>query len=143
FNRSHNTCGVRGFMKTPYCTIAILIGLISFLIITPSSRSQTDVLPSQALRTRLQPIIHGILAAWDKFDVVCLGEDHGSKNDSDLRITLVEHPDFIRKVNVVMIEFADSAQQKILDRFALDGEEMFGDQLQQVWGGSNGKPVGD
>ncbi len=48
--------------------------------------------PNEATKGRLQNIVKGILAAWDKADVVCLGEDHGSKNDSDLRITLIEHP---------------------------------------------------
>jgi hypothetical protein len=130
-------------MKRSYRTIIILIGLIGFLIITPSSRTQTDVLPNQAIKTRLQPIIKGILAAWDKFDVVCLGEDHASKNDSDLRITLVEHPDFIKKVSVVMVEFANNVHQDLLDRFALDGEDIPHEQLRQAWAGMSSTPLWD
>ena len=113
-------------------TIGILIALGAFLTI-PSSPAQTEVLPNQTTKTRLQPIVKGILAAWDKFDVVCLGEDHASKNDSDLRITLVEHPDFIRKVKVVMVEWANNAHQGLLDRFALDGEDIPREQLREVW----------
>ena len=76
--------------------------------------------PNEATKTRLQTIVKGILAAWDKADVICLGEDHGSKNDSDLRIALVEHPDFVRKVNVIIVECANVEHQDILDRFALE-----------------------
>ena len=46
-------------MRTSYRTISILIGLIGFLIITPSSRTQTDVLPNhisaQAICSRFDP----------------------------------------------------------------------------------------
>jgi hypothetical protein len=84
--------------------LLVAIATISMLAFAASSsHSQGDFKPSDAVRTRLQPIVTGILNAWDKADLICLGEDHGSKNDSDLRIALVEHPDFIRRVKVVMI----------------------------------------
>jgi uncharacterized iron-regulated protein len=91
----------------------------------------------------LQVIVKGILAAWDKADVVCLGEDHGSKNDSDLRITLVEHPDFVRKVKIIMVESANVAHQDVLDRFIVDGEDMAREKLQSVWADANGHEVWD
>jgi uncharacterized iron-regulated protein len=68
--------------------------------------------------------VKGILAAWGKADVVCLGEDHGSKNDSDLRIALVEDPDFARKVRLIMIESASVTRQDLLDRFILEGGDL-------------------
>src|SRR5881392_1832659 len=94
--------------------------------------------PNEATKTRLQTIVKGILMAWDKFDVVCLGEDHGSKNDSDLRIALVEDPGFARKVRVIMIESANVAHQDVLDRFVLDGEELLREKLSVVWRDTNG-----
>jgi hypothetical protein len=105
------------------------------------SQTQTDVLPTEATKARLQPIVKGIVAAWDKADVVCLGEDHGGKNDSDLRITLVEHPEFIRKVKVIMVESANVAHQDLLDRFILEGEEMSREKLRIVWSDANGAEV--
>jgi hypothetical protein len=89
--------------------------------------------PNEATKVRLQGIVKGILAAWDKADVVCLGEDHGRKNDSDLRIALIEHPDFIRRVNVIIVEFANTNHQDILDRLALEGEDIPRDKLSLVW----------
>ena len=67
--------------------------------------------PDKATRTRLSKVVDGIVSAWDKFDVVCLGEGHGVKADSDLRIMVVQHPDFARKVNVIMVESADINRQ--------------------------------
>ena len=97
--------------------------------------------PNEAAKARLRNIVEGILTAWDKADVVCLGEDHGSKNDSDLRIVLIEHPDFVRKVNAIIVEFADSIHQDILDRLALEGEDIPREQLRVVWKDTSGKAV--
>jgi len=121
-------------------TIGILT--LSMLLITvPSSQTQMQAVPNEATKNQLQPIVKEILAAWANFDVVCLGEDHGSKNDSDLRIALIEHPDFIRKVNVIMVEFAGFAHQDVLDRLVLEGQDIPRDQLSQVWTGSSGTDV--
>lgn len=97
--------------------------------------------PGDATRVRLQGIVKGILAAWDKADVVCLGEDHGGKTDSDLRITLIDHPDFLRKVNVIIVEFANTRHQDILDRLALEGEDIPRNELSVVWRGIGGTDV--
>jgi len=86
-------------------------------------------------------IIKEILAQWNKSDVVCLGEGHGSERDSALRIALIEHPDFIGTVNAVMVEFADSRQQELLDRFAIDGEDMPRDKLRLAWSSTSGSEV--
>jgi hypothetical protein len=128
-------------MKLSYSTIAFAIALSSLLIPSSSTQVQNRVAPNESTKARLQPIVNAILSAWDKYDVVCLGEDHGSKNDSDLRITLVEHPDFLRRVKVIMVEFANTAHQDILDRLILDGQDVPRDQLRQIWIGSSGTPV--
>ncbi len=105
---------------------------------TQASASAVD---DPAARSRLQDIVKEILTAWDKFDVVCLGEDHGRKNDSDLRLALIEHPDFVRKVNAIIVEFADSVHQDILDRLALEGEDIPREKLRAVWKDTSGNEV--
>ena len=123
--------------------IAVTLISLAFVWLTAENH-QAQVLssdPENATKTRLQPIVEGILSAWDKFDVVCLGEDHGGKNDSDLRITLVQHSDFIRKVKVIMVESANVAHQDILDRFILEGEDMSREKLRAVWSDANGAEV--
>jgi hypothetical protein len=127
--------------KTRFLAAAGAISMLCFA--APLSQSQSSFTPTEISRTRLQPIVKGILAAWDKADLVCLGEDHGSKNDSDLRIALVEHPDFLRTVKVIMIESANVAHQDILDRFVLDGEDMSREKLRAVWGDADGHEVWD
>lgn len=94
-----------------------------------------------AAKARLHGIVKGILSAWDRADVVCLGEAHGGQNDSDLRIAVVEHPDFIRKVNIIIVECANVAHQDIMDRFILEGEEMSREKLRAVWSDANGADV--
>lgn len=106
------------------------------------AQTQASVVePNGAAKARLRNIVKGILAAWDKADVVCLGEDHGSKNDSDLRIALIEDPDFVRRANVIIVEFADSVHQDLLDRLALEGEDIPREQLRAVWKDTSGKAV--
>lgn len=129
--------------------IVIVLGTVAFagsFLGKPQSgalaQTQPSVVePNQAAKARLLNIVKGILAAWDKADVVCLGEDHGSKNDSDLRIALIEHPDFVRKVNAIIVEFADVIHQDILDRLALEGEDIPREQLRVVWKNTSGKAV--
>jgi hypothetical protein len=77
-------------------------------------------------------IVRTLIAAFDQADIVALGEDHGEKLDSDLRIALLRHPDFARKVRFIVVEFASTAQQPTLDRY-IRGEEVPISELQQVW----------
>lgn len=111
------------------------------LSLTTVQPQSSAVRPDEATKARLQSVVKGILAAWDKADVVCLGEDHGSKNDSDLRIAVIEHPDFIRKVNVIMVEFADSLHQDLLDQLVIEGEDIPRERLRAVWKDTSGKAV--
>jgi hypothetical protein len=46
----------------------------------------------------LDGIVRSLIAAFDRVDIVALGEDHGEKLDSDVRMALVRHPDFAKKV---------------------------------------------
>jgi hypothetical protein len=90
---------------------------------------------------RYQPLVEGILAAWSSADVVCLGENHGRKYDSDLRIALVRHPRFPRVVRIIVVESANPADQDLLDRFILEGAPMTRDELAPVWRDASGAEV--
>jgi len=87
------------------------------------------------------PVVNGILSAWDSADVVCLGEDHGRRHDSDLRLALVRHPKFPSVVAVVVIEMANNAHQALLDKFVLDGAVMSRDEIAPVWRDALGAEV--
>jgi hypothetical protein len=77
-------------------------------------------------------IAQTLISAFDQADIVALGEDHGRKLDSDLRIAVVRHPDFARKVRSIVVEFGSTTEQSILDRYTR-GENVSRAQLEQVW----------
>jgi len=80
--------------------------------------------------------IHGIvqtlISVFDQADIVALGEAHGRRADSDLRIALVRHPDFAKKVRSIVVEFGSTTEQSTLDRY-IRGENVSRAQLEQVW----------
>src|SRR5215470_10020846 len=77
-------------------------------------------------------IVRALIAAFDHFDIVALGEAHQRKLDSDLRIAVVRHPDFAKKVRSIVVEFASTTEQPTLDRY-IRGENVSSAQLAQVW----------
>src|SRR3990172_8691978 len=132
--------GFKEVIVVTLLAIAVIPGTMAFAgtisdnpenrVIAESKISEVE--PTDAVKSRLHNIVMGILTAWDNADVVCLGEDHGSKNDSDLRIALIEHPDFVRKIKLIIVEFADSLHQDLLDRFALEGEDIPHEKLRAI-----------
>jgi len=81
----------------------------------------------------LDGIVRTLISAFDQADIVALGEWHGRiRLDSDLRIALVRHPDFAKKVRSIMVEFGSTTEQSTLDRY-IRGENVSPAQLAQVW----------
>jgi heme-binding uptake protein ChaN (Tiki superfamily) len=73
-----------------------------------------------------------LVSAFDQADIVALGETHVWRVDTDLRIAMVRHPDFAKKVRFIVVEFASTTQQATLDRY-IRGENVSKAQLMQVW----------
>jgi len=46
----------------------------------------------------IDAIARALIAVFDHVDIVALGEAHFRRVDSDLRIALIRHPDFEKKV---------------------------------------------
>lgn len=80
----------------------------------------------------IDQIVQTLIAAFEQADIVALGEVHGQQVDSDVRIALVRHPEFARKVRFIVVEFASTAQQPTLDRY-IDGGEVSRAELAKVW----------
>ncbi len=95
-----------------------------------SAALATFHLPNEA--AGFSEIVQTLLSVFDQTDVVALGEAHRRKPDSDLRIALVRHPDFARKVRFIEVEFASTTEQATLDRY-IRGENVSTAQLAQVW----------
>ena len=87
-----------------------------------------------AVQSRSQSAtIQGLLAVFDEFDVVALSEG-GHQNDiaSDFRVELIHHPEFANVVDDIVVEFANSRYQDILDRYMEGGDVPLG-ELRKVW----------
>src|ERR1051325_9204410 len=87
-------------------------------------------LPDEA--AGLDGIVRTLISVFDQADIVALGEAHMRRADSDLRIALVRHPDFAKKVRSIVVEFASTTEQSTLDRY-IRGENISPAQLAQVW----------
>jgi hypothetical protein len=87
-------------------------------------------LPDEA--AGLDGIARSLISAFDQVDIVALGEAHGRKLDSDLRIAVVRHPDFAKNVRSIVVEFGSTSEQSTLDRY-IRGENISPAQLAQVW----------
>jgi hypothetical protein len=109
--------------------VMIFIGLLAA---TSVMAAQTASVQLPAETAGLDQVVRTLIAAFDHVDVIALGEDHGQRRDSDLRIALVRHPDFARKVRAVVVEFGSITEQATLDRY-IRGETVPRSQLEQVW----------
>jgi hypothetical protein len=89
----------------------------------------------------LDGIVPTLISAFDQADIVALGEAHRRKLDSDLRIALVRHPDFAKKVLSIVVEFGSTTEQSTLDRY-IRGENISPAQLAQVWKTTTQAPNG-
>jgi hypothetical protein len=113
----------------------VLAGLANLSAIraqSPQSASPPRMrLPDEA--AGLDAIVRTLIAAFDQADIVALGEWHGRiRLDSDLRIALVRHPDFAKKVRSIVIECGSVTAQAILDRY-IRGENVPRVQLERAW----------
>jgi hypothetical protein len=76
--------------------------------------------------------VRAILSAFDRVNLVGLGERHGSVEDLQFRLKLIRDPRFARVVDDIVVEFANPLHQAILDKF-VNGEEVSRDELSKVW----------
>jgi hypothetical protein len=111
---------------------AILVSLVSLLRAqSPTVVPRPNVrLPDEA--AGLDAVVRALIGAFDQADIVALGEAHMRKVDSDLRIALVRHPDFAKKVRSVVIECGSVTEQATLDRYTR-GENVPRAELERVW----------
>jgi len=83
--------------------------------------------------TGVDAIAQTLIAVFDRVDILALGETHGRFGiDSDLRIAMVRHPDFAKKVRYAVIECGSATEQPALDRY-IGGENVPRVQLERVW----------
>jgi len=102
------------------------------LLLAASLSGQTPKVRLPDESSGIGEIVKTLVSAFDHADIMALGEAHERKVDSDLRLALVRHPDFARKVRAIVVEFASTTQQATLDRY-IRGENVSRAELEKVW----------
>ena len=97
-------------------------------------------LPDEAVG--INGIVGALILAYDQFNIVALGEYHDRRIDSDLRIALVRHPDFAKKVGTIVVEWGSTSEQTALDRY-IRGDTVPKAQFEQVWKKLSPGNIGD
>lgn len=114
---------------------AILFSLILPIPTISRALTQQSARPAGA-NPKPEPAIPAILAAFDKYEVVAMPEDHGLKDLDDLIFALIRNPAFPAKVNDVVVECGNSRYQSVLDRY-IAGEDVPLTEARKVWRNSS------
>src|SRR5262245_24100523 len=133
---------MRWIPRTAQRSIVHRIALIAFAAMpmhpVPSLPAQApQVAPRSRVRLTdeaagIDGIVQTLISVFAQADIVALGEAHGRRADSDLRIALVRHPDFSKKVRSIVVEFGSTSEQSTLDRY-IRGENVSRGELERVW----------
>ncbi len=115
--------------------------LASVCVLALPGMAKAASLPLSEEGAGIDGIVQGLLSAFDHVDIVGLGEAHQRKTDSDIRIALVRHPDFAKKVGSIVVEFGSTTEQTTLDRY-IRGESVSDSELQKVWKTTTQAPNG-
>jgi hypothetical protein len=87
---------------------------------------------SQGVDPQPQDATQAILAAFEKYQVVGMGADHGFKDLNDFILSLIQNPAFPGKVNDIVVECGNRSYQDTLDRY-IAGKRVDSSKMQLVW----------
>jgi hypothetical protein len=87
---------------------------------------------SQAADPQPTDAVTAILHAFDRYDIVGMSAAHGNEQQDDLILSLVRHPAFPRKAQIIVVECGNSKYQPVLDRY-LAGEDVPIEEARQTW----------
>jgi hypothetical protein len=104
--------------------------LLAFLLLVANiSVAQALTKPADPVP---EPAVSAILAAFDKYEVVAMPQDHGMQDLDDFIFSLIRNPAFSEKVNTIVFESGNSLYQPILDHY-IAGEDVPFTEVQKVW----------
>ena len=111
--------------------IVMFLGMMLAIPTTSRGQTQQETKPT-ATEPVPEPAISAILAAFDRYEVIAMPEDHGLKDLDDFIFALVRNPAFPGKVNDIVIECGNSLYQPVLDRY-IAGEDVPLTEARKVW----------
>jgi hypothetical protein len=125
-----------GSEKPKLCRLIRLSCAALLLLITvlPSiSRAQTQLqVKPPGSNPVPEPAVSAILSAFDRYEIVGMGEAHGLKDKDDLILLLIRNPAFSEKVNDIVVECGNALYQPVLDRY-IAGEDVPFTEVRKVW----------
>jgi hypothetical protein len=119
----------RGDLRSSLRLLAILLLMVS---IPGTSWSQAQQRAKLGPEPTPEPAVAAILAAFDKYEVVGVPEDHGMKDVDDFIFSLIRNPAFPERVNDIVVECGNSLYQPELDRY-ISGEDVPFTEVRKVW----------
>ena len=122
--------GSRYPRATSLCHVTLIL-LIALIPTINRAQIQQSARPTGS-DPKPEPAIPAILAAFDKYEVVAMPEDHGLKDLDDLIFALTRNPAFPDKVNDVVVECGNSLYQPLLDRYIAGADVPLID-VRKVW----------
>jgi hypothetical protein len=99
-----------------------LVTLLSALVFVVSTNDQAQ--PQDASR--------GIIQAFDTHSLVMFGEVHENKQEYEFLRALVALPQFVDRVDDIVVEYGNSLYQKAVDRY-IAGEDVPIEEVRKAW----------
>jgi hypothetical protein len=88
--------------------------------------------PSKSREPRPVNATEAILKAFEKNQLVALGDIHGLDQQRAFLLSLIKNPKFTDMVQTLVIETGNARYQDVVDRY-LNGEDVDMDELRKVW----------
>lgn len=107
--------------------------LILTLAFLPAISVAQAPLPPRAEPVHATSANDGIVAAFQRSQLVGLSDDHGLAQEEDFYVSLISDPRFAKEVGNVVVEFGNASQQQTIDRY-VNGESTPYAELRKVWG---------
>jgi hypothetical protein len=106
----------------------ILVCLLLLLIVG----AQTIGAHASAAEPQVTGGVDGILAAFDQYPIVAIGDVRNVQQLGDFYSSLIRHPDFTTQVGNIVLDVGNAQHQDMVDRY-LAGEEISNEELQGIW----------
>lgn len=108
---------------------------------SPSTAGPAPVINESQAEPRPQDAITAVLAAFERYPLVAIGEVHALRQQHRFFHDLIRHPDFPNTVNDIVIEWGNARHQPVLDRY-IAGQDVPAADLRAVWRDHSASPVG-
>jgi hypothetical protein len=130
-NRCMNRCSISIRLVGGLIMVVSLWTLV-VASVKPAAAQSGEQTKASGAEPLPEPAIQGILAAFDRYEVVAMPEAHDQKDLNDFILSLIRTPGFAEKVNDIEVECGNSLYQATLDRY-IAGQDVPFTEARKVW----------